>query len=59
MTIHQNLVAGEWVGLDALRNINPPNTDDVVGEYAGAAAEDTKAAVAAAKTNDKSGGVRD
>lgn len=33
MTIHQNLIAGEWVGTDAIRNINPSNTDDVVGEY--------------------------
>ena len=49
MTIHQNLIAGEWVGSDAIRNINPSNTDDVVGEYARASVEDTKAAIAAAK----------
>ena len=49
MTIHQNLIAGEWVGTDAIRNINPSNTDDVVGEYARASVEDTKAAIAAAK----------
>ena len=49
MTIHQNLIAGEWVGSDAVRNINPSNTDDVVGEYARASVEDTKAAIAAAK----------
>ncbi|WP_432344284.1 aldehyde dehydrogenase family protein [Shinella yambaruensis] len=49
MTLHQNLIAGEWVGSDAIRNINPSNTDDVVGEYARASAEDTKAAIAAAK----------
>jgi acyl-CoA reductase-like NAD-dependent aldehyde dehydrogenase len=49
MTIHQNLIAGEWVGSDAVRNINPSNTDDVVGEYARASIEDTKAAIAAAK----------
>ena len=46
MTIHQNLIAGEWVGSDAIRNINPSNTDDVVGEYARASVEDTKAAIA-------------
>ena len=49
MTIHQNLIAGEWVGSDAIRNINPSNTNDVVGEYARASAEDTRAAIAAAK----------
>ncbi len=49
MTIHQNLIAGEWVGSDAIKNINPSNTGDVVGEYARASVEDTKAAIAAAK----------
>ncbi|MGB3875437.1 MAG: aldehyde dehydrogenase family protein [Shinella zoogloeoides] len=49
MTIHQNLIAGEWVGSEAIKNVNPSNTDDVVGEYARASAEDTKAAIAAAK----------
>ncbi|QRM56385.1 aldehyde dehydrogenase family protein [Sinorhizobium sp. BG8] len=49
MTIHQNLIAGEWVGSDVVKNINPSNTNDVVGEYASASAEDTKAAIAAAK----------
>ncbi|MEI5678207.1 aldehyde dehydrogenase family protein [Mesorhizobium sp. CGMCC 1.15528] len=49
MTIHQNLIAGEWVGSDATKNINPSNTGDVVGEYARGSVEDTKAAIAAAK----------
>jgi acyl-CoA reductase-like NAD-dependent aldehyde dehydrogenase len=49
MTIHQNLIAGEWVGSDAIKNINPSNTNDVVGEYARASAEDAKNAIAAAK----------
>ncbi|MCA0343381.1 MAG: aldehyde dehydrogenase family protein, partial [Proteobacteria bacterium] len=49
MTIHQNLIAGEWVGSDAIKNINPSNTGDVVGEYARASVEDTRAAIAAAK----------
>ncbi|MCD2184223.1 aldehyde dehydrogenase family protein [Rhizobium sp. GN54] len=49
MTIHQNLIAGEWVGSDAIKNINPSNTNDVVGEYARASADDAKAAIAAAK----------
>lgn len=49
MTLHQNLIAGEWVGGDGVANINPSNTNDVVGEYARASAEDAKAAIAAAK----------
>ncbi|MBO9628742.1 MAG: aldehyde dehydrogenase family protein [Shinella sp.] len=49
MTIHQNLIAGEWVGSDAIENINPSNTGDVVGRYARASVEETKAAIAAAK----------
>ncbi|RVI40432.1 aldehyde dehydrogenase family protein, partial [Sinorhizobium meliloti] len=49
MTLHQNLIAGEWVSGDGVANINPSNTDDVVGEYARASAEDAKAAIAAAK----------
>ncbi|WP_421591915.1 aldehyde dehydrogenase family protein [Shinella sp. M27] len=49
MTIHQNLIAGEWVGSDAIENINPSNTGDVVGRYARASVEDTKTAIAAAK----------
>lgn len=49
MTIHQNLIAGEWVGGDGIANINPSDTNDVVGTYARATAEDTKAAIAAAK----------
>ena len=49
MTIHQNLIAGEWVGADGVKNINPSNTNDVIGEYARASVEDTKTAIAAAK----------
>ena len=30
MTIHQNLIAGEWVGADGVKNINPSNTNDVI-----------------------------
>ena len=40
MTINRNLIAGSWVeSTDVIRNINPSNTDDVVGEYAAATAE--------------------
>ncbi|GMB79741.1 aldehyde dehydrogenase family protein [Shinella zoogloeoides] len=47
--LHKNLIAGEWVSGDASANINPSNTNDVVGNYARASAEDTKAAIAAAR----------
>ncbi len=49
MTLHQNLINGEWAGGDAIANINPSNTNDVVGEYARATAGDTLNAIAAAK----------
>ncbi|MFC5757265.1 aldehyde dehydrogenase family protein [Rhizobium sp. GCM10022189] len=49
MTIHQNLIAGEWTGTNAAENINPSDTNEVVGLYAQASAEDAKAAIAAAK----------
>ena len=33
--LHQNLIDGEWVGGDGVgANINPSNTNDVVGDYA-------------------------
>jgi len=47
--LHQNLIDGEWVGGDGVPNINPSNTDEVVGTYARATAEDTQRAIAAAK----------
>ena len=49
MDIHGNLIDGEWVSGDAIPNINPSNTDDVVGQYARASKADTQAAIAAAK----------
>jgi len=49
MTLHQNLIAGEWVGTDGVENINPSNTNEVVGVYARASADDAKTAIAAAK----------
>jgi acyl-CoA reductase-like NAD-dependent aldehyde dehydrogenase len=49
MTLHQNLIAGEWVGTDGVENINPSNTNEVVGVYARASADDAKNAIAAAK----------
>ena len=35
MGAHQNFIAGEWVdGSSVTRDINPSNTNDLVGEYA-------------------------
>jgi NAD-dependent aldehyde dehydrogenases len=46
----RNLIDGEWVdGEGEILNINPSDTNEVVGEYARASAEDTKKAIAAAK----------
>ncbi|MBW8640054.1 aldehyde dehydrogenase family protein [Hoeflea sp. WL0058] len=49
MTIHANLIDGEWIGGSEAPNINPSNTDDVVGEYARADAGQAAQAIAAAK----------
>jgi aldehyde dehydrogenase (NAD+) len=47
--LHRNLIGGEWVGGEAVPNINPSNTDDVVGDYARASKADAQAAIQAAK----------
>ena len=48
--LHHNLIAGEWVeGEGVTDNVNPSNTDDVVGRYARASKADTERAIAAAK----------
>ncbi len=47
--LHQNLINGEWVGADASENINPSNTNEVIGLYARATQQDTLDAIAAAK----------
>ena len=49
MALHQNLIAGEWTGADPVANINPSDTNEVVGEYARGTADDMKDAIAAAK----------
>jgi aldehyde dehydrogenase (NAD+) len=49
MALHQNLIAGEWVGTEAVENINPSNTNEVVGHYASGNAADMQAAIEAAK----------
>jgi aldehyde dehydrogenase (NAD+) len=48
--LHHNLVAGEWIeGEEVTENINPSNTDEVVGRYARASKADADKAIAAAK----------
>ena len=48
--ILKNFVAGDWLeGAGVSRNINPSNTNDVVGEFARADTAQTVAAIAAAK----------
>ena len=50
MMLHQLFIDGAWVeGSSTTRNINPSNTDDVVGEYAYADKEQANRAIAAAK----------
>lgn len=50
MTVFANLIAGEWVtSSDAVRNINPSDTNDIVGEYAVATHDQVTAAFAAAR----------
>ena len=47
---HANLVDGDWVaGSDAGENVNPSNTDEVVGRYARGSKADAERAIAAAK----------
>jgi acyl-CoA reductase-like NAD-dependent aldehyde dehydrogenase len=48
--LHKNFIGGEWVaGASVTRNINPSDTNDVVGEYAQADAAQANTAIAAAK----------
>ncbi|MEQ8699075.1 MAG: aldehyde dehydrogenase family protein, partial [Bauldia litoralis] len=47
--LHKNYIAGEWRDGEAAPNHNPSNTDEVVGHYARASADDAQAAIAAAK----------
>ncbi len=49
MSLHRNLIDGEWVAGEAVPNVNPANLDEVVGEYARATADDAADAIAAAK----------
>lgn len=48
--LHRNLIGGQWVeGTSVSRNVNPSNTEDVVGEYAQADRAQAQEAIAAAK----------
>lgn len=48
--VHRNLIAGEWVeGEATVRNVNPSDTNDVIGEYAQAGESQVASACAAAK----------
>jgi aldehyde dehydrogenase (NAD+) len=50
MTIHKNFIAGEWLaGSDETKNINPSNTDEVIGVYARASRDDAENAIQAAR----------
>ena len=49
MSVHQNFIAGEWrASSQTSPNINPSNTNDLVGDYALADQTDTETAIAAA-----------
>jgi len=49
MDLHGNLIGGEWNnGVGVIDNVNPSNTDEVVGRYAKAGKQDADRAVAAA-----------
>jgi alpha-ketoglutaric semialdehyde dehydrogenase len=48
--VHPNLIGGEWVESgEAAENINPSNTEEVVGHFSRASREDALRAIAAAK----------
>ena len=50
MDLHKNYIAGEWVeGASVNQNINPSDTNEIVGLYARADAAQTEQAVQAAK----------
>ena len=58
MTQFDNYIDGKWVpGARYIENINPSNTNDVIGEYAEADQEQTLAAIAAAKAAEEGWGL--
>lgn len=49
MTLHKNFIAGSWVeGSGVIRNVNPSDTNSLIGEYAAADHGSTNAAIDAA-----------
>jgi aldehyde dehydrogenase (NAD+) len=51
MTIRKNLINGAWVASeDVIENVNPSNTDEIVGVYSKADAEQANEAIAAARS---------
>ncbi len=50
MALHQNYIGGEWLsGPSVTVNINPSDTDEVIGEYSDASPEQVEQATAAAR----------
>ena len=47
--LHRNYINGEWVEGEGAANINPSNTNDIVGHYARGSAADADLAIASAK----------
>jgi aldehyde dehydrogenase (NAD+) len=47
--LHRNYIDGDWVDGEAAPDVNPSNTDEIVGHYARGSADDAKRAIAAAK----------
>ncbi len=47
--LHRNYIDGDWVDGEAIADINPSNTEEIVGHYARGTADDAKRAIAAAK----------
>ncbi|WP_299196602.1 aldehyde dehydrogenase family protein [uncultured Erythrobacter sp.] len=49
MSVHNNFIAGEWIGsADQIANINPSDTKDIIGEYAQANRDQVEQAIEAA-----------
>ncbi|RYF46048.1 MAG: aldehyde dehydrogenase family protein, partial [Comamonadaceae bacterium] len=50
MTVLTNFIAGEWVsGADAIDDINPSDTNDIIGQFAAGSVADVRNAVSAAR----------
>jgi aldehyde dehydrogenase (NAD+) len=47
--LYRNYIAGEWVDGELAEDVNPSNTNEIVGQYTRASADDAAAAIAAAK----------